>query len=393
MGFIDRLLKERIKTGTLCLVDHQGNRETFGTGENPVVVRFNKRSTLFKILRNPHLQLGECYVNEEIDLEEGTLTDFLRLLRINMSDYANTKGTAIAPALASITQSWNSVKASLRNVSFHYNLDDNLYRGFLDADMHYSCAYFQDPNASLEAAQQAKCRHLMQKLCLKPGQRVLDIGSGWGSLAMYLAEHADVQVTGITLSTSQLRVAKERAEERNLGNQVQFLLEDYRDHAQQYDAIVSVGMFEHVGKRNFQTYFNAVKNLLNTDGVAVIHTIGSAESPTPTNPWIKRHIFPGGYIPSLSEVVKRVESSRLFVADIEVWRRHYANTLNAWNERFQKIREDIKQQEGERFCRIWEFYLCACQTAFEYDSLVVFQLQLAHENDTVPLTRDYLYAN
>ena len=393
MGFIDRLLKERIKTGTLCLVDHQGNRETFGTGENPVVVRFNKRSTLLKVLRNPHLQLGECYVNEEIDIEQGTLTEFLRLLRINMSDYANTKGTAIAPALASITQSWNSVKASLRNVSFHYNLDDNLYRGFLDADMHYSCAYFQDPNASLETAQQAKCRHLMQKLCLKPGQRVLDIGSGWGSLAMYLAEHADVQVTGITLSTSQLRVAKERAEERNLGNQVQFLLEDYRDHAQQYDAIVSVGMFEHVGKRNFQTYFNAVKNLLNSDGVAVIHTIGSAESPTPTNPWIKRHIFPGGYIPSLSEVVKRVESSRLFVADIEVWRRHYAKTLNAWNDRFQKIREDIKQQKGERFCRIWEFYLCACQTAFEYDSLVVFQLQLAHENDTVPLTRDYLYAN
>ena len=393
MGLIDRLFRDRIKSGSLCLIDHRGNRTTFGCDGNPVVVRFNRRGTLFRILRNPHLNLGECYINGELDIEEGSLTDFLRLLRINMSDYANVRGSALTPALTSITHSWNTVKASLRNVSFHYNLDDDLYRGFLDEDMHYSCAYFENSDATLEEAQQAKCRHLMNKLCLRPGQRVLDIGSGWGSLAMYLAEHADVHVTGITLSTSQLRVAKERAKERNLGNQVQFLLEDYRDHESQYDAIVSVGMFEHVGKRNFTTYFKRVRELLKDDGIATIHTIGSASEPTPTNPWIKRYIFPGGYIPSLSEVVKTIESNSLFIADIEVWRRHYAMTLSAWNERFQRIRDEMKQRQGERFCRLWEFYLCACQTAFEHDSLVVFQMQLTHQNDTVPLTRDYLYTS
>ncbi|MCY4128553.1 MAG: cyclopropane-fatty-acyl-phospholipid synthase [Gammaproteobacteria bacterium] len=391
MRLVDRLFRDRIKSGSLCLIDHQGNRTTFGNDENPVVVKFNRRGTLFRILRNPHLHLGECYMNGELDIEQGSLTDFLRLLRVNMSDYAGAKGSPLAPVLTSITHSWNTVRASLRNVSFHYNLDDDLYRGFLDQDMHYSCAYFENPDESLEAAQQAKCRHLMNKLCLKPGQRVLDIGSGWGSLAMYLAEHADVHVTGITLSTSQLRVANERAKGRNLGNQVRFLLEDYRDHASQYDAIVSVGMFEHVGKRNFPTYFKRVKELLKDDGIATIHTIGSASEPTPTNPWIKRYIFPGGYIPSLSEIAKTIESNRLFISDIEVWRRHYALTLSAWNERFQVIRDEVKQRQGERFCRLWEFYLCACQTAFEYDSLVVFQMQLAHQNDTVPLTRDYLY--
>ncbi len=330
-------------------------------------------------------------MNGEIDILEGSLTDFLRLLRINMSDYADVKGSLLTPALASITHSWNTVRASLRNVSFHYNLDDELYRGFLDEDMHYSCAYFENPDDTLEVAQQAKCRHLMSKLCLKPGQRVLDIGSGWGSLAMYLAEHADVEVTGITLSTSQLRVANERAKTRNLGNQVRFLLEDYRDHDSQYDAIVSVGMFEHVGKRNFDTYFRRVQELLKPDGIATIHTIGSASEPTPTNPWIKRYIFPGGYIPSLSEVAKNIESNRLFMSDIEIWRQHYAFTLAAWNQRFQEIRDTVKERQGERFCRLWEFYLCACQTAFEYDSLVVFQIQLAHQNNIVPLTRDYLY--
>ena len=393
MGLIDRLFSERIKSGSLSLIDHHGNRTTFGNDENPVVVKFNKRGTLFRILRNPHLHLGECYMNGELDIQEGSLTDFLRLLRINMGDYADVKGSVLAPALTSITHSWNTVKASLRNVSFHYNLDDDLYRGFLDEDMHYSCAYFENPDDTLEIAQQAKCRHLMNKLCLKPGQRVLDIGSGWGSLAMYLAQHADVEVTGITLSTSQLRVAKERAKARNLGNQVRFLLEDYRDHESQYDAIVSVGMFEHVGKRNFNTYFRRVKELLKPHGIATIHTIGSASEPTPTNPWIKRYIFPGGYIPSLSEDAKNIESNRLFMSDIEVWRRHYALTLAAWNARFQNIRADVKERQGERFCRLWEFYLCACQTAFEYDSLVVFQLQLAHQNDTVPLTRDYLYTS
>lgn len=393
MGLIDRLFKNSIKVGALCLVDHQGKRTTYGNGDDPIVVKFSKRGTLLRILRNPLLHLGECYVNGEVDIEQGNLTEFLRLLRLNLTTYANAREKSLAPNLATLTQSWNSIKSSLRNVSHHYNLEDELYQGFLDTDMHYSCAYFAKPEMSLEEAQQAKCQHLLNKLCLKPGQRVLDIGSGWGSLAMYLAEHADVHVTGITLSSSQLRVANERVKTRNLGNQVQFRLEDYRDHHETYDAIVSVGMFEHVGKRNFRTYFDCVKKLLADQGTAVIHTIGSSSSPSPTNPWIKKYIFPGGYIPSLSEVTPPIEANELVVSDIEIWRRHYAKTLEAWNDRFQQMRSTMKERKGEQFCRLWEFYLCACQTAFELDSLVVFQLQLAHRNDTVPLTRNYLYAS
>ncbi|MYD44371.1 MAG: class I SAM-dependent methyltransferase [Gammaproteobacteria bacterium] len=393
MSFADRLFQDRIKNGALCLVDHLGNRSCYGDGDQPIVVKLHKKRTLLHILRNPMLHLGECYMDGELDVQEGSLTDLLRLLRSNLTEYATSKQSPLLPWLTKLTQSWNTVQASLRNVSFHYNLDDLLYRGFLDDDMHYSCAYFERAHDTLESAQQAKCRHLMKKLCLKPGQRVLDIGSGWGSLAMYLAEHAEVEVTGVTLSSSQLRVANERAAERNLGNQVRFLLEDYREHKGQYDAVVSVGMFEHVGRRNYPVYFERVRDMLNDDGIAVIHTIGSAVEPTPTNPWIKRYIFPGGYIPSLSEVAQAIESKDLFICDLEVWRRHYAKTLSAWNERFQAIRNDVKEKQGERFCRLWEFYLCACQTAFEADSLVVFQLQLAHKNDVAPLTRDYLYAS
>lgn len=393
MSVVDRLFQEGITEGALCLVDHRGNRSTYGDGERPIVVKLNRKRTLLHILRNPMLHLGECYMDGELDIEDGSLTDFLRLLRVNLTEYATTKQSSLAPWLARLTQSWNSITASVRNVSFHYNLDELLYRGFLDDDMHYSCAYYENATDTLEDAQQAKCRHLLKKLCLKPGQRVLDIGSGWGSLAMHLAEHAEVDVTGITLSTSQLKVAQERAAARNLGNQVRFALEDYREHEGSYDAIVSVGMFEHVGKRNFKIYFERVRNLLKPDGVAVIHTIGSAAHPTPTNPWIKKYIFPGGYIPSLSEIAEAVETKQLFISDIEVWRRHYAKTLAAWNERFQRIRDNVKETHGERFCRLWEFYLCACQTAFEHDALVVFQLQLAHKNDVVPLTRDYLHAS
>ncbi len=392
MSLINRLFHDRIHSGSLCLVDYRGNRSTFGDDGPPVVVQFNKRGVLFRILRNPMLYLGECYMSGDFDVVEGSLTDFLRLLRVNMNEYRNLKRPVITSTLASLTQSWNSVRTSLQNVSFHYDQDDSLYRGFLDQDMHYSCAYYEHPDASLEEAQQAKCRHIMKKLCLKPGQRVLDIGSGWGSLAMYLAEYADVDVTGITLSKAQLRVATERAQARNLSNQVRFQLEDYREHTSLYDAIVSVGMFEHVGKRNFLTYFKKVRELLKSDGIATIHTIGSSASPTPTNPWIKRYIFPGGYIPSLSEVAKPIEANQLVIADIEVWRRHYAMTLATWNQRFQTIRNEVKARRGERFCRMWEFYLCACQTAFEHDSLVVFQLQLSHRNNTTPITRNYLYA-
>ena len=257
--------------------------------------------------------------------------------------------------------------------------------------MHYSCAYFRSPDQPLEEAQSAKCDHIRRKLCLKPGQKVLDIGSGWGSLGLYLADKEDVQVTGLTLSNEQLAVANKEAVRRGLDNQVQFRLEDYRNHHGKYDAVVSVGMFEHVGLRNFDGYFNKVAELLSRDGIAMIHTIGHTDRPAATNPWIRRHIFPGGYFPSISDITTSIERSPLVVADIEVWRQHYALTLKEWNRRFQTVRSEFAREKGERFCRIWEFYLLACQTAFEVSSLVVYQLQLGLNNMSVPTTRDYLY--
>ncbi len=383
------LLKRLVKDGTLQVVMPDGGEHNFGSGEPSVSWLIRKKGTLGKIARNPFMNLGETYIDQEWDVQDNRLSDLLTVLRANLeSSFSIRSPLFFIPALV---QSWNNISLSLSNVAHHYDIDERLFRNFLDSDMHYSCAYFPKEDMSLEAAQQAKCEHIAKKLCLKPNAKVLDIGSGWGSLAMHLAENYDVSVTGITLSHEQLRVAEERAAERNLGNRVKFELQDYRNHEGKYDGIVSVGMFEHVGKHNFLTYFKKVKSLLTKDGLALIHTIGSHAPPTATNPWIRKHIFPGGYIPSLSEVSKAIENSGLIPGDIEVWRRHYASTLEEWNRRFQNVREEFVRTHGEKFCRIWEFYLCASQTAFELASLLVFQFQLGHRNDSAPLTRDYVY--
>ncbi|MCY3883697.1 MAG: cyclopropane-fatty-acyl-phospholipid synthase [Gammaproteobacteria bacterium] len=383
------LLKRLVKEGTLQVVMPDGKEHNFGSGEPSVSWFIRKKGALGKIARNPFLNLGETYIDQQWDVQDNRLTDLLTVLRSNVeSSFSVRSPLFFIPALI---QSWNNISVSLSNVAHHYDIDERLFKSFLDADMHYSCAYFPDPDMSLENAQQAKCEHIAKKLCLKPNAKVLDIGSGWGSLAMHLAENYDVSVTGITLSIEQLRVAEERVAERNLGNRVKFELQDYREHEGTYDGIVSVGMFEHVGKHNFLTYFKKVKSLLSEDGLALIHTIGSHAPPTATNPWIRKHIFPGGYIPSLSEVSKAIEKSGLIPGDIEVWRRHYASTLEEWNRRFQSVREEFVQSHGEKFCRIWEFYLCASQTAFELATLLVFQLQLGHRNDSAPLTRNYVY--
>lgn len=383
------LLKKSVTDGTLQVVLPDGTEHQFGSGEPSLSWLFRKKGTLGKIARNPFLNLGETYIDQEWDVRENRLTDLLSMLRSNLeSSFSVRSPLYFVPALI---QSWNNISLSFRNVAHHYDLDERLFRSFLDSDMHYSCAYFSETDMSLEAAQQAKCEHIAKKLCLKPNSRVLDIGCGWGSLSMHLAENYDVSVTGITLSNEQLKVAESRVAERNLGNRVKFVLEDYRQHRGEYDGIVSVGMFEHVGKHNFLTYFKKVKSLLSPDGLALIHTIGSHAPPTATNPWIRKHIFPGGYIPSLSEVSKAIESSGLIPSDIEVWRRHYAATLKEWNRRFQSVREDFVKSHGEKFCRVWEFYLCSSQTAFELATLLVFQFQLGHRNDSAPLTRDYVY--
>ena len=385
----DRFIRENIKHGAFKLVYPNGDEQVFGDGPASVVWRINDTRVLSKIARNPLLNLGETYIDQGWDVEDGKLAQLLTILRTNFEDELVRRGSMAA--YAAILQTWNNLHASMRNVSHHYDLDESLFRAFLDQDMHYSCAYFRTPEQTLEAAQSAKCEHIRKKLCLKPGQKVLDIGSGWGSLGLYLAEQEDVQVTGLTLSNEQLGVAKQHAIQRGLDNQVEFRLEDYRNHQGEYDAVVSVGMFEHVGLRNFDRYFNKVGNLLSKDGIAMIHTIGHMDRPAATNPWIRRHIFPGGYIPAISEITTAIERSPLVFADIEVWRQHYALTLMEWNRRFQAVRSEFARDKGERFCRIWEFYLLSCQTAFEVESLVVYQLQLSINNASVPTTRDYLY--
>jgi len=387
----DKFIRDNIKHGSFKLVHPNGDEQIYGSGQASVVWKINDTRVLSKIVRNPLLNLGETYIEGGWDVEDGKLAELLTVLRTNFEDGFVRRGAMAA--YAAILQSWNNIGASMRNVSHHYDLDASLFRAFLDQDMHYSCAYFRSPDQPLEEAQSAKCDHIRRKLCLKPGQKVLDIGSGWGSLGLYLADKEDVQVTGLTLSDEQLAVANKEAVRRGLDNQVQFRLEDYRNHHGKYDAVVSVGMFEHVGLRNFDGYFTKVAELLSRDGVAMIHTIGHTDRPTATNPWFRRHIFPGGYIPAISEITTAVERSPLVFADIEVWRQHYALTLKEWNRRFQTVRPEFAREKGERFCRIWEFYLLACQTAFEVSNLVVYQLQLGLNNMSVPTTRDYLYGN
>lgn len=384
-----RLLEQFIQRGRLTVIDHHGQERVFGEGEPTAAWRLNRPSTFMRILRNPQLNLGETYMDDEWDVAEGTLHDLLTILRTNLE--SNISRNRWLDPLWAVLRSWNGLAASRRNVSHHYDLDEPLFRACLDADMHYSCAYFTDSRLSLEDAQAAKCRHIAAKLNLESGQKVLDIGSGWGSLAMHMAENHGVTVTGLTLSAEQLRVAQATAQQRGLGERVAFRLEDYREHAGTYDRIVSVGMFEHVGKPHYAAFFDKVAASLATDGVALLHTIASKAPPEPVNPWIRRYIFPGGYIPSLSDIAPFVERAALISADIEVLRTHYALTLRAWNERFQQHRQQFVDSKGERFCRMWEFYLVVCQTAFEVGDLVVLQWQLTKGNQAAPITRDYLY--
>lgn len=384
-----RVFDQFLTKGTLTIVDENGSRRQFGSGAPSATWRFNRRGTLARILRNPELNLGETYLAGEWDVVDGSLHDLLTILRTNLEHQAGR--SRLARALALMLAPWNHVAASHRNVRHHYDLDEALFRACLDTNMHYSCAYFREATMSLEEAQQAKCDHIATKLCLRPGMRVLDVGCGWGSLAMELAERHGVTVMGVTLSPEQLRVARSTARERGLGDRVRFELQDYREVDEHFDRVVSVGMFEHVGRRHYDEFFGKVESMLADDGVALLHTIGASGPPSAVNPWIARYIFPGGYIPSLSDVAPAVERAGLVTVDVEILRHHYAMTLEAWNRRFQQRRAEFVRSKGEAFCRMWEFYLLACQTAFEVSDLVVHHWQLSKQNLSVPITRDYLY--
>jgi cyclopropane-fatty-acyl-phospholipid synthase len=356
----------------------------------PVVIRIASASWAARLARNPAMGLGEAYMDGGLTLERGTIWEFAELLGRNARHRSRRRPNLLQRLAGDLMRHLNGRRSARRNVAHHYDLSVDFYRLFLDADLQYSCAYFATPEATLEEAQAAKKRHLAAKLLLKPGQRVLDIGCGWGGLALSLAKAAQVSVDGVTLSTEQLATAKARAEANHLAERVRFSLTDYRDVEGPYDRVVSVGMFEHVGRPNYETYFRQVARLLKEDGVAVIHSIGRADPPADTQPWIQKYIFPGGYIPALSEVLPCIERAGLIVTDVEILRLHYAETLRNWRERFTAHRAEVAAMYDERFCRMWELYLCLSELAFRYRDHIVFQLQLARRIDAVPMTRNYI---
>ena len=387
-------LKRSIHQRRLEVVFPDGRTSIFGRHcDDPVRIAIKSEAWLRRILLDPELQLGEAYMEGGLVLEEGDLYDFVDLLWTNIL----SKGGARA-ALPSILRKtfraiaqFNPQTRSARNVAHHYDIGNDLYRLFLDDDMQYSCAYFPEPETPLDDAQRFKKDHIARKLCLKPGDRVLDIGCGWGGLAMHLAKLEDVQVHGVTLSCEQHCLAKERAETAGLSDRVDFEIQDYRNLTDEYDKVVSVGMFEHVGVPHYREYFDQIAARLGENGTALIHTIGRSPGPGATNPWIARHIFPGGYIPALSEIMPVIEKAGLVVLDIEILRLHYAETLKAWRERFLRHADQAEALHDAQFVRMWDFYLVSSELSFRHGFHNVFQLQLGKRQDAAPLTRDYLY--
>jgi cyclopropane-fatty-acyl-phospholipid synthase len=391
---LDAILQRIVKVGDLTFVDGSGRPHRYGDGSgSAIVVRAMDRKIERQLAIDPQLALGEAYMSGRVVMEQGRVYDLLELVLSNARRNPLPLWTSTVDAARYLIRrlsQFNPARRSRRNVAHHYDIDGRIYDLFLDSDRQYSCAYFEEGVADLDQAQEAKKRHLTAKLAVRPGQHVLDIGSGWGGLGLYLAKNADCRVTGITLSTEQHKISNERAAREGLARSVRFDLQDYRKIGGRFDRIVSVGMFEHVGVNHYATYFRKVRDLMTDDGVAVIHTIGRTEPPGVTNAFIAKYIFPGGYIPALSEVAAAVERSGLVIADLEVLRLHYAETLRAWRQRFLANWDKASAILGEQFCRMWEFYLAGSETAFRYQGLVVFQLQLSKAMDALPLTRDYM---
>ncbi len=389
-------LNNLIKDDGFLLIDANNNKHLIGSPkkEKPITLKILDKSLHSKLLILPDLYFGEAYTNGSVVIENGTLTEFLDLALKNIGrGETNSFNAAINKIRGTyrFLTNFNLKKKSKSNVAHHYDISEKLYDLFLDEKRQYSCAYFKNDNDTLEEAQKNKIDHIIKKLNLKPNQKVLDIGSGWGTLALEIAKKSKCEVIGVTLSENQYKFSIEKAKANGLENQVQFRLIDYRDLDEKFDRIVSVGMFEHVGRKFYNTYFNSVSKLLNEDGVALIHTIGSVNPPRDPHPWITKYIFPGGYTPSLSEVVKPIENSGLMLSDIEVWRMHYCHTLRSWKERFLSKREQVLEMFDEKFLRMWEFYLAGCEMAFKWGDQVVFQMQLIKKHTSVPNTRDYIY--
>jgi cyclopropane-fatty-acyl-phospholipid synthase len=397
MALIDRFLTRAIKRGPLTVIRPDGTARVFGAPDpalTPVTIRMGP-SAERAILTDPSLGAAEAFIDGKLTIEQGDIRDLLFLMTAN-NRWEEGGNLAPGPLRRTIDGvrhrlgRLNMRRAAKRNVAHHYDLSDKLYSLFLDADRQYSCAYFTDPANSLEQAQDDKKAHIAAKLALRPGMRVLDIGCGWGGMALYLHQKTGAEVLGVTLSEEQLKVARQRAADAGVADEVKFELIDYRDVQGEFDRIVSVGMFEHVGPANYRAFFAKCRNLMTRDGVMLLHTIGRAGKPGITDKFTLKYIFPGGYIPALSEIARGYEGMRFWCTDVEVLRKHYGYTLNHWYDRVEAARDQIVALYDERFFRMWQFYLAGSMTAFMNGGMVNYQLQFSRSRDELPLTRDYI---
>ena len=391
-----RFLNKLFKKDGFILIDAELKKYIIGLPKNhkPIIIRLLDKKLHYKLLFRPDLYFGEAYSDGTIIIENGSLTDFLNLALMNIGRSELNFFSQLLNKLSGTYRyltNFNFIKKSKMNVAHHYDLSDELYDLFLDPKKQYSCAYFKNENESLETAQNNKIQHIIKKLNIKPNQKILDIGCGWGSLAIDIAKSTKCEVTGITLSKNQFNYCLKKAKKLNLENQVRFKLIDYRQLNEKFDRIVSVGMFEHVGRKFYKNYFKQIEKLLSKDGISLIHTIGSVNPPRDPHPWITKYIFPGGYTPSLSEVTAPIEKAGLIVSDIEVLRMHYSHTLRHWKENCLVNKEKIIQMFDEKFFRMWEFYLASCESAFKWGDQVVYQFQLTKNYTSTPTTRDYIY--
>jgi cyclopropane-fatty-acyl-phospholipid synthase len=402
MALIDIFLSRGIKRGQMTLIDHKGKARSFGAPDpSPdfpsVTIRAHDGRILGEIMRNPALKFGEGYMNGRITVEEGDIYDVIRLAKANSPygrDQSFLDGSAFVRGIGAIkhrVDRVNMARRSKKNVAHHYDLSDRLYDLFLDRDRQYSCAYWADPShETLDQAQLDKKAHIVAKLAIEPGMRVLDIGCGWGGMALFIHEKTGAEVLGVTLSEEQIKVCRRRAEEAGVADKVRFELIDYRSVTGQFDRIVSVGMFEHVGPPQYRAFFRKVRELLTPEGVMLLHSIGRQGKPSVTDDWVAKYIFPGGYNPALSEITHAYEGLGLWMTDVEVLRLHYAYTLRQWYERTVAAKDAIVALYDERFYRMWQFYLAGADAAFRYGGLVNYQLQFARNRHTLPITRNYM---
>ena len=389
------ILKNIKFKGKIDIIDHKGHIHNFGQAEPYSKVRFANKSIERKLLFNPSLYLGEGYMNKEIVIEAGTIEDFINIITSSYEDFFyHNPIFRIYSTISSIIkpfQQMNRLVQSKKNVAHHYDLNEDLYRLILDKDMQYSCAYFHNENISLEQAQADKKKHIIEKLQIKDDMEVLDIGCGWGGMALQIAKDTGAKVKGITSSENQFSTAQQRAQEEGLNEKVKFSLQDYRHEKQKYDRIVSVGMFEHVGVSYFPVFFSKTYDLLKDTGIFLLHTIGQRGKPVATSSLIRKYIFPGGYIPSLSEITKVTEKYNINITDVEILRMHYAHTLGHWYKRTMAHKKEIAEMFDERFLRMWEFYLLISKYSFVNMGNVVYQIQIAKNINNLPLTRNYIY--